>query len=262
MHRLPVAHRAYLDSALPILRADARVTAVVISGSAVTGGIDEWSDLDLVVFVDDRVEKEMWDEHFEIVARLGKNFLAAFRGDHVGEPRVLICLYDDPLLHVDVKFMAHKDAPTLHYPAEVLWSRGSPPSLPGPDAKSFDVQWCANRLATWAHYIGVKIERGELFEALHSVDYLRSRVLCPLIALEAGVEPRATRRIEETRSPRLEALARTVCGYDREALLECTKEAFRLAWSLLDEHPSVQRNRAAERRAMAFLDEVSARDGA
>jgi predicted nucleotidyltransferase len=262
MHPLPAAHRAYLDGALPILRADARVTSVVISGSAVTGGIDEWSDLDLVVFVEDSAESAMWDEHFDVVARLGKNFLSAFRGDHVGEPRLLICLYDDPLLHVDVKFMAHKDAATLHYPAEVLWSRGDPPSLPGPDVKSFDVQWCANRLATWAHYIGVKIERGELFEALNSIDYLRTRVLCPLIALEAGVMPRGTRRIEETRSPRLEQLARTVCGYERNALLAATQEAFALAWSLLDGHPGVQRNRTAERRAMAFLGEISTRTGA
>jgi predicted nucleotidyltransferase len=262
MHPLPDAHRAYLDGALPLLRADPRVTSVVISGSAVTGGIDEWSDLDLVVFVADDREKEIWEEHFEIVARLGKNFLAAFRGDHVGEPRVLICLYDDPLLHVDVKFMAHKDAGTLHYPAEVLWSRGDPPSLPGPDSsRTFDVQWCANRLSTWAHYIGVKIERGELFEALNSIEYLRTRVLCPLIALEQGVAPRGTRRIEETRSPRLESLARTVCGYDRKALLAATQEAFALAWSLLDGHPAVERNRTAERRTTAFLDEVSARMG-
>jgi hypothetical protein len=175
----------------------------------------------------------------------------------VGEPRVLICLYDNPLLHVDVKFMAHEDAATLHYPAEVLWSRGVPPSLPGPGpAPAFDVQWCANRLSTWAHYIGVKIARGELFEAVHSLDFLRTRVLAPLIAIETGVEPRALRRLEETRSPRLESLARTVCGYDRSALLAATKEAFELAWSLLDGHTNVQRNHLAERRTMAFLDEI------
>jgi predicted nucleotidyltransferase len=261
MHALPDAHRAFLEGALPILRADARVTSVVISGSAVTGGIDPWSDLDLVVFVEDSAEAALTVEHFDIVARLGKDLLSAFRGDHVGEPRVLICLYDDPLLHVDVKFMAHKDAATLHYPAEVLWSRDEPPSLPGPGpARAFDVQWCANRIATWAHYVGVKIERGELFEALHSLDYLRTRVLAPLIAVEAGFEARALRRIEETQSPRLESLARTVCGYDRNAALASAKEAFRLAWSLVDGHGDrVHRNRTVEQRTTAFLDEISAR---
>lgn len=36
--------------------------------------------------------------------RLG-DFLSGFTGEHVGEPRVLICLYDNPLLHVDIKFL-------------------------------------------------------------------------------------------------------------------------------------------------------------
>ena len=30
-------------------------------------------------------------------------------GEHVGEPRLLICLYDSPLLHVDLKFMSIAD---------------------------------------------------------------------------------------------------------------------------------------------------------
>jgi hypothetical protein len=38
-------------------------------------------------------------------ARRFGNFLSGFTGEHVGEPRVLICLYDNPLLHVDIKFL-------------------------------------------------------------------------------------------------------------------------------------------------------------
>jgi hypothetical protein len=30
--------------------------------------------------------------------------LVGFTGEHVGEPRVLICLYGPPVLHVDLKF--------------------------------------------------------------------------------------------------------------------------------------------------------------
>ena len=32
--------------------------------------------------------------------------LAAFTGEHVGEPRLLICLYRSPLLHVDLKYVS------------------------------------------------------------------------------------------------------------------------------------------------------------
>jgi hypothetical protein len=35
--------------------------------------------------------------------------LSAFTGDHVGEPRLLICLYGPPLLHVDLKFVTPAD---------------------------------------------------------------------------------------------------------------------------------------------------------
>ena len=35
---------------------------------------------------------------------------ATFTGEHVGESRVLICLYGPPLLHVDLKFVSLSDA--------------------------------------------------------------------------------------------------------------------------------------------------------
>lgn len=257
MHLLPDAHQSFLDGALPILQSDARIQAAVISGSAVTGGMDIWSDLDLVVLVEDSAAVALTGEHFAIVERMG-TLLQAFRADHLGEPRLLICLYDAPLLHVDVKFMAYKDVHTLRYAAEVLWARSIRPDLPGPaPATEFNVQWCADRLPGWAHYLGIKIGRGELFEALNSLDFLRTRVLAPLIALEAGTTPRGLRRLEETRSPRLASLARTTCAYDRAAIAAASGAAIALACSLLDAvGPNVERNRRAEQRVMTFLDEV------
>jgi hypothetical protein len=35
---------------------------------------------------------------------------SAFSGEHVGEPRALICLYGPPLLPVDLKFVSLSDA--------------------------------------------------------------------------------------------------------------------------------------------------------
>jgi predicted nucleotidyltransferase len=257
MHLLPDAHQSFLNGALPVLQSDARVQAVVVSGSAVTGGVDVWSDLDLVVLVEDAAEAALTGEHFAIVERMG-TLLQAFRADHLGEPRLLICLYDTPLLHVDVKFLAYKDVHTLRYAAEVLWARSVRPDLPGPGAaREFNVQWCADRLPGWAHYLGIKIGRGELFEALNSLDFLRTRVLAPLIALEAGTPPRGLRRLEETKSPRLASLARTTCAYDRAAIAAASGEAIELASSLLDVvGPNVNRNRHAEHRATTFLNEV------
>lgn len=259
MHALPAAHLAFLDRAMAVLRADARIEAIVISGSAVTGGVDAWSDLDLVVLVDDAAEPSLTQEHFSIARRLGV-LLQAVRAEHFGEPRLLICLYDQPLLHVDLKFMALRHASTLTYATELLWSRGLPPTLPPPaSARQPDAQWYADALPGAAHYLAVKIGRGELFEAVNSLAFLRSYVLAPLIALEAGNVPRGLRRLEETRSPRLGSLARTLCGYDRGSIAAASEEALDLAASLLDAvAPHVERNRVAEARARAFLREVCA----
>lgn len=251
------AMQAFLDTAVPVLAADRRFEALLLAGSAVTGGMDEWSDLDTVVVVDDSAWEALWDEHFAVVAKLG-SLLVAFRADHFGEPRLLICLYDAPLLHVDVKFVAARDLLPLRTPAEVFWSR-EPLALvtEPPRGAPFDVQWCADRLPGWVHYAAIKLGRGEHFEVLSTLDFLRTRVLGPLIALEAGQPPRSVRRLEALDSPRLAALARTASAYDPASLAEAARAAFALAFSLLDGHPEVVRHRVAEARVLAFLHEVA-----
>jgi hypothetical protein len=248
--------RTFLDTAVPVLAADRRFRALLLAGSAVTGGMDEWSDLDTVVVVEDAAWESLWDEHFAVVARLG-TLLVAFRADHFGEPRLLICLYDDPLLHVDVKFVAARDLLPLKTPAEVCWSREPLSLVHEPSRPSaFDVQWCADRLPGWVHYAAIKLGRGELFELSSTLDFLRNRVLGPLVAIEAGRAPRGVRRLDAIGGPRLAELGRTVSPYDRAALAEAARAAFSLASSLLDGHPDVARHRHAEARVLAFLDEV------
>lgn len=133
------------------------------------------------------------------------------------------------------------------------------PALPPPAGpRRLDLQWCADRLPGWTHYLAIKLGRGELFEVLNSIDFLRARVLAPLIAIEAGVPPRAMRRLEETGSPRLVALARTSCGYEPVALKAASREAVRLAYELLDAvGPDVHRHHDAEACTLAFLDAVT-----
>lgn len=213
-----------------------------------------WSDMDLVVLVEDCAERSFVEEHFAIVERLG-TLLTAFRADHFGEPRLLICLYDEPLLHVDVKFMAFKDAQSLRYPAEVVWARREEPELPGAASPMPpDPQWFADRLPGWAHYMGVKLGRGELFEAMNSLEFLRSRFLAPMISIEAASTPRGFRRLEELSSSRLPQLALTYCAYNRGEILRAAEVGYALAQSLLDSVGSdVERHAHAESRALSFL---------
>ncbi len=74
------------------------------SGIVVMGSMDEFSDIDLVLVIDPPTIDDVMHERTMIASRLGR-LVAAFTGEHVGEPRLLICLYDDPVLHVDFKFV-------------------------------------------------------------------------------------------------------------------------------------------------------------
>jgi hypothetical protein len=54
------------------------------------------------------------------------NLLAAFTGEHVGEPRLLICLFADPLMHVDLKFISLGQLSSRVEDPVILWERGTP----------------------------------------------------------------------------------------------------------------------------------------
>lgn len=106
----PEAHRRFLASALPALGTDPRILGLAAGGSFLTNTMDAFSDLDLVVAVDPAHMGAVMAERHQIASTLGP-LLAAVTGEHVGEPRLLICLYDlPPLLHVDLKFVALPDA--------------------------------------------------------------------------------------------------------------------------------------------------------
>ena len=73
------------------------------AGSLITGEFDEFSDLDLIVVT----KQKITDNQANRLAYAEKfgDLLNSFTGEHVGEPGVLICLYDDLLLPVDLKFV-------------------------------------------------------------------------------------------------------------------------------------------------------------
>ena len=51
------------------------------------------------------------------------DFISGFTGEHVGEPGVLICLYDNPLLHVDIKFLTLPEFETRIENPVILFER-------------------------------------------------------------------------------------------------------------------------------------------
>lgn len=254
---LPDAHRRFLTSSVATLERDARVVGVAAGGSFLTDSMDEFSDLDLVIATEPLEHTRVMADRAGIAASLGV-LLAAFTGEHVGEPRLLICLYDDtPPLHVDLKFVALPDLASRVEDPAVLWERdgrltealcGSSAIYPIPCR-----QWIEDRFWVWVHYAASKLGRGENFEVLDFLSFLRTTVLGPLVLVGAGVRPAGVRRLERLAPAHLSRLQATVAIHDagdcRRALLACI-DLYRV---LRSEGAPINRREAAEAAAMNYL---------
>lgn len=247
-------HQLFISRAVPHFAADSRLVGVAAAGSWAENSMDEFSDLDLIIAVEPESFEQVMSERQSIAASLGE-LLVSFTGEHVGEPRVLICLYNSPLLHVDLKFLSITDVATRVDEPVVLWERddrlsqayaASTGTYPLPNE-----QWIEDRFWIWIHYGTGKIARGELFEALDFISYLRSTVLGPLGLLQAGCKPSGVRKIEQLTPNLAEALKGTVAPHDREscylALERCIEiyRSFRSA--------TVIQHEAAEEAAVEYL---------
>jgi len=258
---LPALHAAFLKEALPRLQRDERIVAVAAGGSFLTGSMDEYSDLDLVIAVNPAAVQQIMQERHQIASTLG-SLAAAFTGEHVGETRLLICLYGPPLLHVDLKFISLVDTERRVEDPIVLWERDgqftailnrSEAVYPTPD-----LQWIEDRFWTWVHYTAAKIGRGELLEAHDSLAVLRLLVLGPLALLAQGARPSGVRKVETHALPYLEDLIRTTALYDSLACISALQSAvalyrrlrMQLATGTFSPHPE------AEAATMEYLVQI------
>jgi len=215
--RVPEVHAAFLRSAVARLSEDPRLVGVAAGGSYVTRTMDEFSDLDLLVAAEPEAYPSVLADRQRIAGDLG-NLLSAFTGEHVGEPRVLICLYGPGPLHVDLKFVSLSDVAVRVEDPAILWERdgrlrealaGGSPRFPPPDR-----QWIEDRFWVWVHYGATKIGRGELFEAHDFLAFLRAQVLGPLALHLRGERPSGVRRLELAAPDLAEQMRSTLAGYD------------------------------------------------
>lgn len=258
---LPKVHADFLARAIERLKADARIVGVAIGGSYLTSSFDEFSDLDLLIVVEPDSYDSMMAVREDLAAGLGP-LLAAFTGEHVGEPRLLICLYGPPLLHVDLKFVSLNDASVRIENPAVLFERdgrltdafvGEPDAYPQPD-----LQWIEDRFWIWIHYAASKIGRGELMEACDFLSFLRLLVLGPLALKSRGARPSGVRKIEFV-APELAAeLQSTLPDYSRGSLIEATEAAAKIYRGLraVLATDSLTPRTEAEVESMKYLSEV------
>src|SRR5207245_1317623 len=68
---MPSAHRAFLEAAIPKLRADERLVGLAAGGSFISRTLDEHSDLDLVVVSRPEVSRGVLRDGPDLARRLG-----------------------------------------------------------------------------------------------------------------------------------------------------------------------------------------------
>lgn len=226
---LPVLHRACLDRLIAVLDKDPRFDALLGAGSLIHGGFDEHSNLDFVLVV-------RADSYAEIMAardafaRGVAPLIAAFTGEHVGEPRLLICLYGPPLLHVDLKFVRAMDLTQMAERPVILSARDTTEierrldvaAIAWPDQSP---EWFEARVWVWLHYGATKLQRGELFEAIAMLGFLRDQVLGPMLHRRAGRPQRGVRRMEQRDAAATEALKATLAGHDASEVAAALRAA-------------------------------------
>ena len=243
--------RSFLSKAIEYIQQDPDAVGLAAGGSWASGEVDDFSDLDLILVSNRKIAPDLGQMQ-AYAANLG-TLLASFRGDHVGEPRLLIALYESSLLHIDIKFLTPNEFHERIEDPIILWERNEILTTIIQQSSAhyppFDFQYTEDRFWIWAHYAALKIGRGEYFEAIDFLAFVRNAVIGPMLHLKNSSLPRGVRRAETTfGTAELAQLRKTVATPDRDVLVSSLWEVIYLYESLRDAlaPASFQKNSAAQ----------------
>ncbi len=221
--------KQFIEHASVIIRDNPEVSGLAVGGSWISDEIDEYSDLDLILVTREKISGDK-EKMLGIAKTLG-NLLNAFTGEHVGEERLLICLFDNPLLHVDIKFLTSDEFHNRVEDPYIYWERDSCLTKIINSTESewprLDYQWVEDRFWTWVHYATLKLGRGEYFEALDFLSYLRSNVIAPLLQIKNRNLPRGLRKVEfNFKQSDIDRLIETVPAYSSQDIFTSLEKTF------------------------------------
>jgi len=261
MHGEIMIQEAFAREAVGKIKDDPAVIGLAAGGSWITGELDAYSDLDLVLVTKEKIAGDP-QKMLDFAMGLG-DFISGFTGEHVGEPRVLICLYDNPLLHVDIKFLTLPEFYDRVEDPVILFERDGELTKIISLTKAVwpvpDFQWIEDRFWTWVHYACLKIGRGELLEAYDFLSFLRQTVLSPLLQIKNKKQPRGLRKVEtELSLPDLENLKITIAQYNRAAIIKALDNSVSIYRNLRKKlyPPEVRWQARAEERSMAYFKKI------
>lgn len=253
---LPSTHKQLLLKIVKTLSEDPRVCGIGASGSYASDSMDKYSDLDLVIAIHPEQFSNVMADRFNMLEKIdGK--IAAFTGEHVGEPRLVIALFEPNAIHVDFKFVALPDAAIRVDDTKVLWEEGRILSdvfskatyhYPQPDP-----QWIEDRFWIWMHYGATKIARGEYFETLEFISFIRQNVLSPLALKQSGLTPSGVRKIESRLPQFSDELQNTVSVPAKVPLIAALDQCIKL-YLMLRENEDVKANMEAQSVCLNYFD--------
>jgi len=256
---IPQLHTEFLERVRSEVVRDTRLNALLAGGSYIHGGFDQHSDLDFVVVVEDDKYPEVMSSRHDFAQRIG-DLLAAFTGEHVGEPRLLICLYGPPLIHVDLKFVRSSDIGRLIERSAVLFARDPEHIEAQLDAAviawpNLPPEWFEQRAWVWLHYGATKLARGELFEAIGILAFFREQVLGPMLHRRMGRPQRGVRRMELIGGKASQQLARTVAAHDAMSVRAALLAAIDMYVDLRSDEAPREMVRGMPEVLFSYLDE-------
>lgn len=243
------------------LEKDSRFVGLAISGSWASNEIDEFSDLDLVLCCANGEVPDLTGMR-EVAASLG-SLVSSFTGEHVGEPTLLICLFDEGrTIHVDLKFESLENLRNRPYDPVVVWEKESALSdlLARSDAIPIapNPQWIEDRFWTWVHYAALRLGRAELFELVGFLGFIREQVLGPLALHAEGFPPFGVRKIEKYLPDFSCRLQGTIPEYDINSCYVAILASIDIYRELRSKEPDgVIVNEQAETASVCYLKEVA-----
>ncbi|WP_276503411.1 nucleotidyltransferase domain-containing protein [Terrimonas pollutisoli] len=256
-----MTQQEFARKAAATVKTDSSVIGLAVAGSWLTAELDEYSDLDLILVTKEKIAGDT-TRMLSYAQKFGE-LLTGFTGEHVGEPRLLICLYKNPLLHVDIKFLTVEEFSDRIETPVILADTddqlqtaldNSQAKFPYPE-----YQWIEDRFWIWIHYALLKIGRGEYFEAYDSLGFLRTVVFGPLLHIKNGNLPRGVRKVEtQLTTADLVALKETLAEYEKTSLLNAFESCVKLYRGLRSElfDKKVMLQKGAELQVLNFMEQI------
>ncbi len=188
------------DSLVAAARADARITAAALTGSAALGAEDRWSDIDLALSVASGADST------QVIADWTGRMYGDGRAVHhvdVARGNILFRVFlRADTLQVDIAFWPAAEFGAIAPTFKLLFgATGQPPVLPPPSAVGLiGMAWL------YALHVRSSIARGRWWQAEHMVTGMRNHVLA-LACLRHGLPSAEARGADDLPPQLLAALA-------------------------------------------------------